>query len=191
MECCPIWSHDSSQYLSMSLVLTSLNCFMFTYLDDVLIFSKSWEEHLEHLNVVFNRFKSVCLKIKLSKCQFFKMQLHYLGHKISADVLELLLKKLDAIKKLALTKNLDKACQILGLLGYCWSFAPAFADITIPITNLLKKNVPFNWSQRCQAALDYLKEIFLTNHYYNFLTLINIIYYILMLQTMLTLVVNW
>ena len=75
------------QYL-MSQVLTGLNCFVFTYLDDVLIFSKLWGEHLEHLNFVFNRFKSAGLKIKLSKCQSFKTQLHYLGHKISADGLE-------------------------------------------------------------------------------------------------------
>ena len=147
------------QYL-MSQVLTGLNCFTFTYLDDVLIFSKSWKEQLEHLNVVFNRFKSASLKIKLSKCQFFKTQLHYLGHKTSADGLELLPEKLDAIKKLSPAKNVDKAHQILGLLGYYWSFAPAFADITIPITNLLKKNVPFNWLHKCQATLDYLKEIF-------------------------------
>ena len=59
------------QYL-MSKALTSLNHFAFTYLDDVLIFSKSWEEHLQHLNTVFNRFKSAGLKIKLSKCQFLK-----------------------------------------------------------------------------------------------------------------------
>ena len=82
------------------------------------------------------------IKIKLSKYQFFKTQLHYLGHKISADGLEPLPKKLDAIKNLAPAKNIDEAHQILGLLGYYWSFAPAFADITIPITNLLKKNVP-------------------------------------------------
>ena len=77
-------SVSTFQYL-MSQVLTGLNCFMFTYLNDVLIFPKTWEEHLDHLNVVFNRFKSAGLKIKLSKCQFFKTQLHYLGHKISAD----------------------------------------------------------------------------------------------------------
>ena len=75
------------QYL-MSKVLTSLNHFVFTHLDGVLIFSKSWEEHLQHLNTVFNRFKTAGLKIKLSKCQFLKTQLHYLGHKISADGLE-------------------------------------------------------------------------------------------------------
>ena len=125
------------QYL-MSKVLTCLNHFAFTYLDDVLIFSKSWEEHLQHLNTVFNRFKTAGLKIKLSKYQFFKTQLHYLGHKISADRLELLSKKLEPIKNLAPAKNVDKACQILGLLGYYRSLTPAFADITT-ITNLLKK----------------------------------------------------
>ena len=88
------------QYL-MSQVLTGLNRFAFTYMDDTLIFSKSWEAHLEHLNIVFNRFKSASLKIKLSKCQFFKPQLHYLGHKISADGLEPLPEKLGAITKLA------------------------------------------------------------------------------------------
>ena len=62
--------------------------------------------------------------------------------------------------KLAPAKNVDEAHQILGLLGYYQSFAPAFPDITIPITNLLKKNVPFTWSQKCQAPLDHLKEIF-------------------------------
>ena len=99
----------------LSQVLTGLNHFAFTYLDDVLIFSNSWEEHL---NIAFNRFKSAGLKIKLSKCQFFKTQLHNLGHKISAEGLEPLPEKLDAIKKLAPAKNVDEACQILGLLDY-------------------------------------------------------------------------
>ena len=147
------------QYL-MSKVLTGLNHFTFTYLGDVLIFSKSCEEHLQHLNTVFNRSKTAGLKIKLSKCQFFKTQLHYLGHKISADGLKLLPEKLEVIKNLAPTKNVDEAHQILGLLCYYRSFAPAFADITTPITNLLKKNTPFVWSKQCQDTLDYLKEIF-------------------------------
>ena len=75
------------QYL-MSKALTGLNDFAFTYLDDVLIFSKSCKEHLRHLNTVIQKFKEAGLKIKLSKCQFFKTQLHYLEHKISADGLQ-------------------------------------------------------------------------------------------------------
>ena len=112
MECCPIClatAFSTFQYL-MSKVLTGLNHFAFTYLDDVLIFSKSWEEHLQYLNTVFNRFKTAGLKIKLSKCQFFKTQLHHVGHKISADRLEPLPEKLEVIKNLAPTKNMDEAC---------------------------------------------------------------------------------
>ena len=154
------------QYL-MSKVLTRLNNFAFMYLDNVLIFSKSCEEHLQHLNTVFQIFKEAGLKIKLSKCQFFKTQLHYLGHRISANGLEPLPEMLNPIKNLVPTKHADEACQILGLLRYYRSFILAFADITLPITNLLKKNTTFMWSKECQDALNYLKEISTINPYYS------------------------
>ena len=66
---------------------------------------------------LFTCFKKAGLKVKLSKCQFFKTQLHYLGHKISADGLESLSEKLEAIKNLAPTKNIDKVCHILQTTG--------------------------------------------------------------------------
>ena len=147
------------QYL-MSTVLTGLNSFAFMYLDDVLVFSETYDDHLHHLNKVFERFQKASLKIKLSKCHFFKTHLHYLGHRISTNGLEPLPEKLEAIKNLAPMRNVDKACHILGLLGYYRSFIPAFANITLPITSLLKKNTPFVWSDKCQLALDYLKETF-------------------------------
>ena len=91
---------------------------------------------------------------------FFKSHLHYLGHKIPANGLEPLPEKLTAIRNLAPAKNVDEAHHILGLMGYNRSFVPAFANITLPLTNLLKKNTPFIWSDKCQQALEYLKEIF-------------------------------
>ena len=130
------------QYL-MSKVLTSLNDFAFTYLDEVLLLSETYDDHICHLNEVFTHFEKAGLKIKLSKCQFFKTQLPYLGHKLSADGLEPLPEKLKAIKELAPAKNVDEACHILRLLGYYRSFVLAFADICLPITNLLKKNTLF------------------------------------------------
>ena len=144
----------------MSKVLTGLNNFTFIYLDDVLIFSETYEEHLQHLCSVFEKFQKAGLKIKLRKCQFFKTHLHYIGHRISANGLEPLPEKLEAIKNPAPTRNIDEAHQILGLLGYYRSFVPASADITLPITSLLKKNTPSIWSEKCQLTLDYLKEVF-------------------------------
>ena len=149
----------STSYL-MSTVLTGLNNFTFTYLDDVLVISEMYSDHLHHLNIMFKKFQKTGLKIKLSKCQFCKSHLHYLGHRISANGLEPLPEKLKAIKNLAPARNTDKACHILRLLGYYRSFVPAFANITLPITSLLKKNTPFIWSSKCQQVLDYLKEIF-------------------------------
>ena len=70
---------------------------------------------------------------------------------MSADGLEPQPEKLEAIKNLAPAKNVDEAHQILGLLGYYRSFVQAFADITLPFTNLLKKNTPFTWSKNVNS----------------------------------------
>ena len=82
---------------------------------------------------------------------FFKTHLHYLGHRISANGLEPLPEKLEAIKNLASTRNVDEACWILGLLGYYRSIVPAFANIAQPITSLLKKITPFVWSDNSHS----------------------------------------
>ena len=78
----------------MLTVLTGLNNFAFTYLDDVLVFLETYNDHLHHLNKVFEKFQKASLKIKLTKCQFFKTHLHYVGHRISANRLEPYLKSL-------------------------------------------------------------------------------------------------
>ena len=127
----------------MSTVLTGLNNFTFTYLDDALVLLETYSDHLHHLNIVFKRFQKAGLKIKLSKCQFFKTHLHYLGHRISANGLRPLPEKLRAIRNLAPTRNVDEAHHILELLGYYRSFIPALANVTLPITSLLKKKTPF------------------------------------------------
>ena len=105
---------SSFQYL-MSTVLTGLNNFAFTYLDVVLVFSETYDDHLHHLNTVFEKFQKAGLKIKLSKYQCFKTHLHYLGYRITANRLEPITEKLEAIKNLASTRNVDEAHQILGL----------------------------------------------------------------------------
>ena len=112
------------------------------------------------------------------------MHLHYLGHRISADGLEPLPENLESIKNVAPAKNVDEACQILGLLSYNRLFVWAFVDITLPITNLLKKSTQFVWSEKCHLALDYLKEIFCNKPILHFPDPNKITYYTQMLQIM-------
>ena len=123
----------------------------------------------------------------------FKTHLHYVGHRISANGLEPLPEKLKAMKNPAPTRNVDEACQILGSLRYYRSFIPAFANITLPITSLLKKNTLFVWSDKCQLALEYLKEIFCNKPLYNFWTQISYTYCIQMppITCILASFTNW
>ena len=95
----------------MLTVLTGLNNFTFMYIDDVLAFSETYDDHLHLLNTVFENFPKAGLKIKLTNCQFFKTHLHYLDHRISAHGLEPLSEKLEAIKNLAPSRNVNEACQ--------------------------------------------------------------------------------
>ena len=96
-------------------VLASCHKFALNYLDDIIIFSRTWEECLEHLEEVFKQLKHADLKIKCSKCKFFKAKVHYLGYLVSVDGVQPLPDKLEAIKKLPAPTNMDELCQFLAL----------------------------------------------------------------------------
>ena len=142
--------------LLMNQVLEGLT-FAMTYLDDI-IFSKSEEEHLLHLEEVFHQLRKAGLKMKQSKCDFFKSQIHYLGHLISEDGICPLLDKLDSIKNMMAPKCAKEIKQFLGLIGYYRKFVPRFADISGPLTRLTKKEMVFNWTPECQKSFDLLKS---------------------------------
>ena len=141
----------------MNQVLEGLN-FMMTYLDDIIIFSNSEEEHLLHLEKVFHQLREAGLKMKQSKCDFFKSQIHYLGHLISKNGISPLLDKLDSIKNMPALKCVKEIKQFLGLTGYYRKFVPRFADISRPLTRLTRKETPFNWTPECQKSFELLKS---------------------------------
>ena len=87
--------------------LKHCQAFALNYLDDIIIFSKTWKEHLGHLKEVFKALQEVDLKIKQSKCEFFKSKVHYLGYLVGADRVEPILEKLEAIQKLEAPCNVD------------------------------------------------------------------------------------
>ena len=132
--------------------------FAMGYLDDIIIYSKSEKEHLEHLEEIFIRLKAAGLKLKLEKCCFFKKHIQYLGHLISADGIQPLPEKLESIAKIPAPKNLREVKQFLGLVGYYRKFVPRFADISRVLTHLTKKDVEFKWTPECENCFQILKE---------------------------------
>ena len=141
----------------MNKVLEGLS-FAMTYLDDKIIFSGNELDHLEHLKIVFHRLKEAGLKMKCSKCDFFKSEIHHPGHLISADGIRPLPNKLDSIKHMPVPKDAKEIKQFLGLTGYYRIFVPRFADISRPLTTLTKKDQKFEWTPACQKSFELLKK---------------------------------
>ena len=107
--------------------------FAMTYLDDIIIFSDTEEEHLAHIEEIFKRLEAADLKMKRSKCDFFKKHIHYLGHLISANGIRPLKDKLDTIHDMPAPRNSKEVKQFLGLAGYYRKFVPQFADLSRPL----------------------------------------------------------
>ena len=113
----------------MNQVLDNCN-FAMTYLDDIIIFSETEEQHLAHIEEIFKRLEAADLKMKRSKCDFFKKHIHYLGHLISADGIRPLKDKLDSIRDMPAPCNAKEVKQFLGLVGYYRKFVPCFAALS-------------------------------------------------------------
>ena len=144
-------------------VLKGLHKFAVAYLDDIIIFSKNEEEHLEHLRIIFQRLKEAGLKLKRSKCDFMKTQIQYLGHLISSDGIQPLPEKLGSIKNMPAPWSTKEVKQFLGLAGYYHKFVPQFSDLSRPLTRLTRKDVLFKWTKECQACFELLKETLCTH----------------------------
>ena len=120
-----------------------LSCVL-VYLDDINVFSRTFSEHLEHLEQVFRRLAAANLKIKPRKCQFFKDQLEYLGFVIDARGLRPQPAKIEAISKMKQPESKRDIQVFLGMVGYYRRFIPNFSRTGEPLFHLLKDGVPFN-----------------------------------------------
>ena len=142
----------------ISMVLEGLSHFAFAYLDDIIIFSKNEEEHLQHLEIIFERLLEAGLKLKRSKCSFMTMHIEYLGHLILEKGIELMPNKLSAIKEMPAPRNPKEIKQFLGLVGYYQKFIPRFLDIAKPLTRLMRHQTMFEWCKKCEFSFQALKD---------------------------------
>jgi hypothetical protein len=128
------------------------------FFDDILVYSKSLEEHMEHLRAVFQLLAQDKWKVKMSKCSFAQRQISYLGHIISAEGISTDNSKISSITTWPAPSNAKELRSFLGLAGYYRKFVKHFAILAKPLTSLLKKHTVFVWTSEHQAAFDALKS---------------------------------
>ena len=128
------------------------------YLDDVLIFSRTLENHFKHLKLVIARLQGAGPKLKPSKCHFIREDVEYLGHILTPDGLKPAPKLTTAVADFPVPQNVREVRQFLGLSSYYRRFIPQFARIAKPLDELTQKGIQFCWNERCQTAFSTLKE---------------------------------
>ncbi len=131
--------------------------FVLVYLDDILVFSKSPEEHVQHLQLVLQRLRDHDLYAKSAKCSFNQPELEFLGHVVGSDGIKVDPKKTAVVRDWAVPQNISELRSFLGLTNYFRRFVQGYANLVGSLTNLLRKDVPFVWSADCQAAFDGVK----------------------------------
>ena len=142
----------------MNIVLEGLEDFAIPYLDDIIIFSASPDEHLSHLRAVFNKIREHGLKMKLKKCNFFQTETKYLGFTINGEGIKPDPEKVEAIREMAAPCNVREVRGFIGTCSYYRRFIPNFSEIAQPLIGLTKKFARFKWTAQCQKAFDYLKD---------------------------------
>jgi hypothetical protein len=108
-------------------------------IDDILIYNKTWDDHLQHIKTVLTLLQQNKFQVKLSKCSFAKNQLTYLEHIVSSQGVATDPTKIESIKNWPRTTNLKDLRSFLGMAGYYRRFVAQFGIISKPLTNLLRK----------------------------------------------------
>jgi hypothetical protein len=145
------------QCLMNSIFAFFMRKFVLVFMDDILIFSKSLEEHIEHLKLVFQVLRKHELFVKFKKCAFAQQQIDYLGHIISADGVATDPTKTSATLQWPIPQNFTELRQFLGLIGYYRKFVHHYGIIAKPLTQVLQHKT-FVWTAAAQEAFDSLKQ---------------------------------
>ena len=148
----------------MDRVLTGLHwetCLF--YLDDIIVFAATWEEHLDRLRQVFERLRHAKLKLGAKKCTFAAKEVSYLGHSVTEEGLLPDPSLLATIREISPPKNATEVRSFLGLAGYYRRYVKNFAAIAGPLHALTRKDAVFHWSTDYQDAFDRLKTLLTTS----------------------------
>jgi hypothetical protein len=128
------------------------------FIDDILIYSRTPQEHGEHLRIVLSILQEKQLFAKLSKCEFWMNEVRFLGHVISQGGVSVDPSKVEAVINWERPKNASEVRSFLGLAGYYRRFIKGFSQIALPMTRLTRKEISFKWDSKCEKSFMSLKE---------------------------------
>jgi hypothetical protein len=128
------------------------------FFNDILVYNKTWQEHLRHLDEVLNIMGSQSLYARESKCEFGMTELLYLGHIINAHGVQVHQVKIKAILNGPMPKNVTELKSFFGLCSYYKRFVRGFSQLGAPLTDLTRKGA-FIWTDESQKAFNHMKEV--------------------------------
>ena len=147
-------------FIAMDGLLNGLHDFTVAYLDDIVIHSNTWENHLNHIEIVFDKLREAELKVKERKCTFGSGSCIYLGHVVGNGLVQPMECKVEAVKTFKQPKTKKDVRSFLGHCGYYRKFIPNFSSIATPLSDLTMKSMSkqVKWNKKCDKAFIELKE---------------------------------
>ncbi|WMV13769.1 hypothetical protein MTR67_007154 [Solanum verrucosum] len=140
---------------------TFLDSFVIVFIDDILVYSKSEEEHSNHLHTVLGVLGKQKLYAKFSKCEFWLKSVAFLGHVVSKEgVIDR--QKIEVVRNWVRPSFVTEVRSFMGLASYYRRFVKNFASIATHLTNLTKKEIPFEWTEKCEESFQKLKTFLTT-----------------------------
>ncbi|KAL4025983.1 hypothetical protein IC575_014389 [Cucumis melo] len=139
-----------------------LDQFVIVFIDDILVYSVDRESHEEHLRIVLQILRDKQLYAKFSKCEFWLEQVVFFGHVVPAKGVTVDPQKVEAVVNWERPTSATEVRSFLGLTGYYRRFIEDFSRLTLPLTALTRKNVKFEWSDKCEQSFQELKKRLVT-----------------------------
>jgi hypothetical protein len=130
------------------------------YVDDLVVFSKKFEEHLRHLDLVFSKLTTAGFTMNLEKCNFCKPEIKFLSHIISRDSLRPDPQRIESVLSYPAPRNQKQLKKFLGVCNFHQRFIVNYAECVAPLLQLLRKNIPWSWSTEMQKAFETLQNKF-------------------------------
>ena len=135
-----------------------LDRFVVVFVDDILIYSKFEEDHEGRLRIILQTLREHRLYARFNKCEFWLIEVKFLGHMVSALGVFVDPKKVEAVMNWKKPKSVFKIRNFLGLVGYYRRFIKDFSQLVAPMTRLTRKEVRFEWNDLCEREFQELKR---------------------------------